>query len=254
MATSEREVFAANLQRLIDNASLSKRQVADRAGVSYTTLCRWLDRGPRTDDPRSRKSVQRICRMLHVDPEELWTRNVPQGSRVYPDLVRQLYEHWETLGDDGEALSRLLDRWVAAVQVSEKFIEEEPDLAAVVAKVKKLRNDREVRLYLESMLREWELDEQAAYRRLIETTQRFLAAALPKEPEQLGGWFVELHPRRWKSLIKTHKLDNKAELIAYLRHIMDEGLSALEAYESILRMSKELPVISRRRRGMSDLV
>jgi transcriptional regulator with XRE-family HTH domain len=239
---TQQELFAANLRRLIDSSALSKRQVADRAGVSYTTLCRWLENGVREPDRRTKKPLQKICRMLHVGLDDLWTDRAPPGSAVYPQKVHELYLRWERLGTDGREFSELLERWCTAACVAEKFRHDEPDLAEVVGTVKGLKNQGEVQAYLEGLLRDWQLDEANACRRLVEITQRFLAASLPVEPEQLGRWFREVHPQRWAGLLKTGKLDNEGELVAFVRHMMAEGLSPLEAYEGLLRLSNGLPV------------
>jgi transcriptional regulator with XRE-family HTH domain len=234
-----KDVFAANLRRLIDHSALSRRQVADRAGVSYSTLNRWLESGVPAPDGRTKKPLQKICRILHVGLDELWAEHGVASHMVYSDKVLELFQRWDHLKADCSKFSRLLDCWYNAGRVAERFRRDEPDLAQVVAKVKMLRDDGEIQLYLECLLREWNLDEADAYRRLIETTQRFLAAALPHDPEQLGQWFVQAHPRRWAWLIESRRLDHEGELFAFLRHIMAEGLSKHEAYESLLRLSNE---------------
>lgn len=238
---TRQELFANNLKRLIDGSPMSRRQLADRAGIGYTTLCRWLENGLQEPDRRSKKPLQKICRILHVSLNDLWTDRAPPGSAVYPQKVHDLYQRWERLGADGRHLSQLLDRWCAAACVAEKFRHDEPDLAEVVARIKTLNNYGEVQMYLEGLLREWQLDEADAYRRLIETTQRFLAAALPHEPEPLGRWFKQVHPQRWLGLLKSGKLDNEGELFAFARHMMAEGLSPMETYEGLLRLSNGLP-------------
>jgi transcriptional regulator with XRE-family HTH domain len=238
-AMTAKDVFVANLKRLIDHSPMSRRQVADRAGVSYSTLNRWLENGVLAPDGRTKKPLQKICRVLHVGLDDLWAEHGIAGEAFYPEKVRELYDRWERLKADTGQLSRLLDAWYNAGRVAERFRREEPDLAQVVAKVKTLPDDGHIQTYLESLLREWNLAEDDAYRRLIETTQRFLAAALPEDPEQLGQWFLDTHPRRWAWLIESERLDHEGELFAYVRHIMAEGLSKHEAYESLLRLSHE---------------
>jgi transcriptional regulator with XRE-family HTH domain len=239
IAMTAKDVFVANLKRLIDLSPMSRRQLADRAGVSYSTLSRWLENGVPAPDGRTKKPLQKICRVLHVGLDELWAEHGIDSHGFYPEKVRELYERWEHLKADSGVLSRLLDGWYSAGRVAERFRRDEPDLAQVVAKVKMLRGDGQIQTYLENLLREWDLSEDDAYRRLIETTQRFLAAALPLDPEQLGQWFIEAHPQRWAWLIESGRLDHEGELFAYVRHIMAEGLSKHEAYESLLRLSRE---------------
>ena len=234
-----KDVFITNLTRLIEHSPLSRKQVATRAGVSYSTLNRWLENGVLAPDGRTKKPLQKICRVLHVGLDDLWVEEGGACEAFYPEKVRELYERWAHLKADTTELSRILDGWYNAGRVAARFRCEEPDLAQVVVKVKMLEDDGQVQVYLEGLLREWGLEEEDAYRRLIETTQRFLAAALPEEPELLGQWFIQTHPCRWTCLIEGHRLDHEAELFAYLRHVMAEGLSKHEAYESLLRLSRE---------------
>lgn len=236
-----KDVFITNLTRLIEHSPMSRKQVAARAGVSYATLNRWLENGVLAPDRRTKKPLQKICRVLHVGLDDLWVEQGVVSQAFYPEKVRELYERWERLSADAAELSRMLDGWYIAGRVAERFRCEEPDLAQVVAKVKMLEDDGQIQVYLEGLLREWGLEEEDAYRRLIETTQRFLGAALPEEPELLGQWFIEAHPCRWTWLIESERLDHEAELVAYLRHVMAEGLSKHEAYESLLRLSRETP-------------
>ncbi len=236
-----KDVFITNLTRLIEHSPLSPKQVATRAGVSYATLNRWLENGVLAPDGRTKKPLQKVCRVLQVELDDLWLAEGVASQACYPERVRELYERWERLKADTTELSRILDCWYNAGRVAERFRCEEPDLARVVAKVKMLDDDGQIQGYLEGLLREGGLEEEDAYRRLIETTQRFLAAALPEEPELLGQWFIETHPCRWTWLIESHRLDHEAEMSAYIRHIMAEGLSKHEAYESLLRLSRETP-------------
>jgi hypothetical protein len=234
-----KEVFAENLRRVIETSRFTPRQVADRAGVNYTTLKRWLDVGVRAPDGRTRQPLERVCRVLRVAIDDLWKLPRPHNSAIYPQQVEELFQRWEELEvDDGE-LAGLLDCWCAAGRVVEAFRKREPDLVAVIANVKSLSGPGDVQRYLEGLVREWNLDEAEASRRLVETTQRFLAAALPHDPQQLGLWFIDVHPQRWKRLLKVAKLDNEGELFAFARHMMAEGLSSLEAYEAILRLSNK---------------
>jgi transcriptional regulator with XRE-family HTH domain len=190
-----KDVFVANLKRLIDHSPMSRRQLADRAGVSYSTLSRWLENGVPAPDGRTKKPLQKICRVCTWG----WTNCGPNTaspvtvlSGESPGTVRALGTHLKADSGDAVAIAgRLVQRGARGGAVPR----DEPDLAQVVAKVKMLRGDGEIQTYLESLLREWDLSEDDAYRRLIETTQRFLAAALPQDPEQLGQWFIEAHPR-----------------------------------------------------------
>lgn len=236
---SDKEIFAANLKRLIDSSPLTRREVAERAGVSYGTLGRWLQTGLLKPDQRSRKPLQKICRLFQVQLKDLWEEQRESQSDLYAQKVKEMLDLWEELGLDYDAVAGWIDQWHTAAQVAQRFRRQEPDLTEIVAKVKSLEDDGEVQMYLEELLREWDLDEANSYKRLIETTQRFLAALLPHEPEQLGRWFMEVHVRRWDRLLDSGKLDNEGELIAFVRHMMAEGLSVLEAYEGLIRLSNE---------------
>jgi len=53
----------------------------------------------------------------------------------------------------------------------------------------------------------------------------------------MGAWFRRVHPRRWANLLARRKLDDEAELVAYIRNLLAEGLSPHEAYEAVVRLS-----------------
>ena len=247
---SQKEIFAGNLKRLVDSSPLSRREVAERAGVSYGTLGRWLQVGLEKPDQRSRKPLQKICRLFRVQLKDLWADYRDSHSELYAQKVKEMLDLWEELGLDYDSVAGWIDQWYTAAHVAQRFRRQEPDLTEIVAQVKSLETDGEVQMYLEELLREWNLDEAGSYKRLIETTQRFLAALIPHDPEQLGLWFKEVHSRRWTRLLDTGKLDNEGELIAFVRHMMAEGLSAHEAYEGLIRLSNEsVPDTPRKKRA-----
>jgi transcriptional regulator with XRE-family HTH domain len=234
---SEKEVFAANIKQLVEESPLSLREIADEAGITQKTLLRWLQDGLKKPDRRTRGPLLDLCRLFNVELGDLWADGHACPCGEYALKVKKLFERWDKLGIEYESAARCIDRWYAAAQVSERFNREEPDLAEIVKKVKSLKSDADLHAYLEKTVRDWELDEAEAYRRLIETTLKFLAAALPRDPDQLGAWFKQVHPKRWATLLARRKLDNEGELIAFLRHMMEEGLSAHEAYEGLIRLS-----------------
>ena len=63
---SGRDLFITNLKQLVEASPLSRRQLAERAGVSYNTLNRWLQQGLTAPDQRTRKPLAKLCRLLHV--------------------------------------------------------------------------------------------------------------------------------------------------------------------------------------------
>ena len=244
---SQKELFATNLKRLIKDSPMSRRDLAERAGVNYNTLGRWLKTGIQKPDERTKKPLQRICRLLHVKLNDLWTEHGASGADLYARKVKEMVEMWEKLGVEYDGVAEWIDQWYNAAKVAERFRQEEPDLTKIVFKVKALKSDGEVQSYLEGLLRDWDLDERQSYKRLIEATQRFVAAALPQDADQLGRWFRRTHPERWTRLLRSQKLDNEGELLAFVRHMMAEGLSPHEAYEGLLRLSSESTSEQRRK-------
>jgi len=234
---SEKDVFAANLKQLVAESPLSLREIAHEAGITQKTLTRWLQEGIKKPDRRTRKPLLELCRLFNANLDDLWVDDQACAGAEYARKVQELFERWHKLGIEHEAVARWIDRWYVAAQVAERFHREEPDLADIVKRVKSLKTDGELHAYVEKMVRDWHLDEAEAYRRLIETTLKFLAAALPRDPDQLGAWFKQVHPRRWAKLLARRKLDNEGELVAFLRHMMEEGLSPHEAYEGLIRLS-----------------
>lgn len=235
---SESEVFAANLRRLIDAASLSERQLAEQSGVSVKTLARWLQVGMKRPARQAPHALQQVAEALGIDPGELWRSETTCTCDAYAEKVKELVSRWERLGVDYQEIARWIDSAYTAARVVERFRRDEADLAGIVAKVKRLRTEGELQSYLEAMVREWALDEPESYRRLVESTQKFVFAVLPRDPDQLGDWFRRVHPRRWANLLARRKLDDEAELVALIRNLLGEGLSPHEAYEAIVRLSK----------------
>ncbi len=234
---SDKVLFAANLKRLIDASPLSEQQLAKRAGISERTLTRWQQAGIAKPDRRTLEPLKKICRLLKVRLDDLWADERADRRELYAEKLKRLMEHWEQLGQPYEDVTDWIDRLHIAVAVAERFRREEPELAEVIAKVKLLETEGQLLAYVEEMVRDWGLDESAAYRRLTENTQRFLAAALPRDPDQLGRWFKDAHPARWRRLLARKRIDNDGELFAYVRHMMAEGLSSHEAYEGLIRLS-----------------
>jgi transcriptional regulator with XRE-family HTH domain len=234
---SEPEVFAANLRRLIDACPLSERQIAERAGVSVKTLARWLQVGMKRPSRRPPQTLLELSRLLRVVPDELWQGETACACDTYAEKVKELLSRWERLGVNYEDVTQWIDATYTASRVAERFRREEADLAGIVAKVKTLRTEGELQSYLETMVRDWALDEPESYRRLVESTQKFVVAVLPRDPDQMGAWFRRVHPRRWANLLARRKLDDEAELVALIRNLLTEGLSPHEAYEAIVRLS-----------------
>jgi transcriptional regulator with XRE-family HTH domain len=234
---SESEVFAANLRRLIDASALSERQIAERSGVSIKTLARWLQVGAKKPARRPPQTLLQLARVLDVPADELWRGETACVCIQYAERLRELISRWDRLGIDYHEITRWIDSaWIAAC-VADRFCREEADLAGIVAKVKTLRTEAELQTYLETMVREWGLDEAESYKRLVESTQKFVFAVLPRDPDQMGAWFRRVHPRRWANLLARRKLDDETELVALIRNLLTEGLSPHEAYEAIVRLS-----------------
>lgn len=236
---SESEVFAANLRRLIDASSLSERQIAERAGLSIKTLARWLQVGLRKPARRPPQSLLQLARVLNVPADELWLGETACAGIRYAEKVKDLIGRWDRLGMNYQDIAQWIDSAWTAARVAERFCREEADLAGIVAKVKTLRNEGELQTYLETMVRPWGLGEAESYKRLVESTRKFVVAVLPRDPDQMGAWFRRVHPRHWANLLARRRLDDEAELVALIRNLITEGLSPHEAYEAIVRLSNQ---------------
>ena len=155
MAMSDKEVFAANLKRLIEKSPMSRRELADRAGVNYNTLGRWLKVGISKPDQRTKRSLQRICRLLLVKLSDLWADHRATDADAYAEKVREMFDLWNGLGVDCDGVAEWIDQWYVAAKVAARFRKEEPGLARIVAKVKSVKYDGEVQAYLEGLVRDW---------------------------------------------------------------------------------------------------
>ena len=236
---SRKDTFAANLKQLIEASPWSRREVAERAGVSPRTLSRWLQAGLQQPDGRTLAPLNKVCDLLKVSPDDLWRDRRATRADRYAGKLKRLFRYWEGQGVPSHDTAAWIDRLERAVRVARRFRREESDLAEVIRRVKKLPTEGDLQHYLEVMIREWDLDQQMAYRRLIENTQRFLAAALPTDAELLAAWFRETHPARWQNLLRLQRIDSADELSAYVRHMLAEGLSRPEIYEALIRLSND---------------
>ena len=74
--TTEREVFARNLTGIVQRSRLSRRQFAERHGLDYKTLCRWLTKGVTNPDKRTREKLVTLCQSLGERFDDLWKEHV----------------------------------------------------------------------------------------------------------------------------------------------------------------------------------
>lgn len=65
--------FAANLRALIESTGLSKKEVAESAGVDYKWLRRISTQGLKRKNERSADDLERLAAWFGVTDDELWT-------------------------------------------------------------------------------------------------------------------------------------------------------------------------------------
>lgn len=81
---TQREIFAENLQRLVNERKIDQRDLAIKLEVSDTSISNWLNgkKYPRINH------IQQLAEYFNVNKSELIEENIPNLERISPRTVR----------------------------------------------------------------------------------------------------------------------------------------------------------------------
>jgi transcriptional regulator with XRE-family HTH domain len=166
-ATTERCAFAKNLTGIVERSRLSRRQFAERLGMDYKTLCRWMTKGVANPDKRTRDKLLALCQMFNERFEHLWKEHVSKAD-IFAERMREVFTIWEQVG-----ISCYDPRscWIAA-RVAARFRKEEPEFCQRICRVRQVEPGANLHMELEEVVRPWieaeNLSEADAFKKLLE--------------------------------------------------------------------------------------
>ena len=166
VGTMEKNVFATNLRRILDSSEMTRREVAERIGVKYKTLCRWMTEGVPKPDHRTRSKLVALCRLFDVPLNGLWVQHVSKADDS-AEKIRETVMIWERVG--------LSFGWIdsihTAARVVDRFRREEPELCQRLKRLQGISTDVRFHAKFEPLVRKWidaeRLTETNAYRKLM---------------------------------------------------------------------------------------
>jgi len=212
----EKQVFAQNVTRLLREAQLSRRQVADRIGVDYKTLFRWTNHGIKRPTKATRDALERLCDLFHVRQDDLWAEQSPSVSDRCADQVREMMRIWERVGVDVGETVRWIDSRHTAAHAVDRLRRNERELWTALRRYRELSSDAALMEHLETDVRgEMAAGEFLSYERLIKRARQYVAEEMARRME--SG-----HPAVWRRLLDEFVL--KTRVIEMLHQaVCDHG-------------------------------
>jgi len=197
----ERQVFAQNLTRLLREAQLSRRQVADRIGVSYKTLFRWTNHGIKRPTKATKDALERLCDLFHVRLRDLWAEQPPSVEDQCAERVREMMRIWERVGVDASGTVAWINSWHTAAHAVDRLRRDEPELWMTLRRFRELPSDAALMTHLETDVRgKMAAGGILAYERLLERERKYVF-------EEMVRRLKSGHPAVWRRLLTEFLLE-----------------------------------------------
>ena len=111
----DKATFAENLKKIISQRGTTQREIAEKLGVTETTISRYVTTGPKGRTPNV-ESLVALAQVLNVSLNTLVGVEPPATARQAPD-VKILISTYETATPaDRKVLWSLLDRYLTPEQ------------------------------------------------------------------------------------------------------------------------------------------
>ena len=111
----DKAIFANNLKDIISKRGTTQREVADKLGVTETTISRYATVGPKGRTPNV-ESLVALAGVLKVSLDELVGIEPPAKARVAPDVSILASCYQRATDADRQVLWALLDRYMTPEQ------------------------------------------------------------------------------------------------------------------------------------------
>jgi transcriptional regulator with XRE-family HTH domain len=256
------KTFAKTLNDVIEKSGMTRREVAKKAKMPYTTLCRWTKDGLTRKSPKTAENLAELCKALDVQEEMLWStrlKAVGAWSWLVDDAVRMSdrYTEWPFFG---EPLRELKRRCVIGWAV-EQVIKERPEnnfrMLLGLAEEWQLETEKE---YYERLIgrldahllhtKLTEHDDKELDRLREEVTKRSQDVILdqaarsvaevvqmsflppPDHPQTFEKWLRMVHPQLWDRIVDDPFIPfDAATECDQLFHFCDSGREVLAELE-----------------------
>ena len=104
----DKNVFAENLKRIISQRGTTQREVAEKLGVTETTVSRYVTTGPKGRTPNV-ESLVALAQVLNVSLDTLVGVEPPATARQAPDVKILLPAYEKAAIDQREAIWSMMN-------------------------------------------------------------------------------------------------------------------------------------------------
>ena len=104
----DKNVFAENLKRIISQRGTTQREVAEKLGVTETTVSRYVTTGPKGRTPNV-ESLVALAQVLNVSLDTLVGVEPPATARQAPDVKILLSADEKAAIDQREAIWSMMN-------------------------------------------------------------------------------------------------------------------------------------------------
>ena len=104
----DKNVFAENLKRIISQRGTTQREVAEKLGVTETTVSRYVTTGPKGRTPNV-ESLVALAQVLNVSLDTLVGVEPPATARQAPDVKILLSAYEKAAIDQREAIWSMMN-------------------------------------------------------------------------------------------------------------------------------------------------
>ena len=104
----DKNVFAENLKRIISQRGTTQREVAEKLGVTETTVSRYVTTGPKGRTPNV-ESLVALAPVLNVSLDTLVGVEPPATARQAPDVKILLSAYEKAAIDQREAIWSMMN-------------------------------------------------------------------------------------------------------------------------------------------------
>ena len=114
-AMYSKAMFADNLKKIISQRGTTQREIAEKLGVTETTVSRYTTPGPKGRTPNVEALVA-LAQVLNVSLDTLVGADLPEATAKTPDVAVLVSCYEKASAADRQVLWTLLDRYMTPEQ------------------------------------------------------------------------------------------------------------------------------------------